>query len=441
MPKIFKPPGKSKYVVFYTDHNRRRRKKTLATDRETSERIARDLLNKNALRKEGLIDERDERFAEHEARPIKDHLADYDKFVTDERATPKYVRQMVQKVETIVDLADPKIRRISGLTLERVKGALAKVREIRSVGTVNLYIQHIKSFSRWLWRTKRAKEYALVDLQTKTPNRGERRRVRRRMTDSKVVAVISAAEQGDHVLGVSGPDRAVLYRLAHGTGFRSKELRTLTPERFRLDDDPPTVTVLACYAKNGEETAQPIAKSLADRLRAWLAGKRPGVPVFDGITQRTAEMLRVDLGASDVPYETDDGVADFHASRGTYISNLVASGASVKTCQELARHSTPTLTIGIYAKASVRDKYGAVENLPDLAPSQPTTEAMSATGTNNCRPAGQSATLRATSDAERVHGDSRNILAINGLSGDADVRNRIVVQGCSLLPGLPTGLL
>jgi hypothetical protein len=26
------------------------------------------------------------------------------------------------------------------------------------------------------------------------------------------------------------------------TGFRAKELRTLTPERFMLDDDPPTIT-------------------------------------------------------------------------------------------------------------------------------------------------------------------------------------------------------
>jgi len=372
MPSIFKPPGKSKYIVFYTDHNGQRRKKTLATDRETSERIKNALLEKVALRKEGLFDERDERFAEHEARPIKAHLADYEKFVTDEKKTPKYVREMVQKVETIVNLADPKIRRISDLSFERVKGALAKVRRTRSVGTVNIYIQRIKAFSRWLWRTKRAKEYALANLQTKTPNRGERCRVRRRMTDDEVIALISTAERGDHVGGLSGPDRAMLYRLAHGTGFRSKELRTLTPERFRLDDDPPTVTVLAGYAKNGEEAVQPIAGSLADRIRPWLAAKALMTPVFDRMTQRTAEMLRVDLKAAGVPYETSEGVADFHASRGTYISNLVASGASVKTCQELARHSTPTLTIGIYAKASVRDKHGAVEKLPDLAPSQPT---------------------------------------------------------------------
>jgi hypothetical protein len=40
MPKIFKPASKSKYVVFYTDHNGRRKKKTLASDKRISERIA-----------------------------------------------------------------------------------------------------------------------------------------------------------------------------------------------------------------------------------------------------------------------------------------------------------------------------------------------------------------------------------------------------------------
>ena len=38
---------------------------------------------------------------------------------------------------------------------------------------------------------------------------------------------------------------------------------------------------------------------------------------------------------------------DFHALWVTDVSSLVASGASVKTCQTLARHSTPHLTIGV----------------------------------------------------------------------------------------------
>src|SRR5271157_2748884 len=96
-------------------------------------------------------------------------------------------------------------------------------------------------------------------------------------------------------------------------------------------------------------------------------------------------MLAIDLKAAGIEPESDSGIVDFHALRGTYISHLVSSGASVKTCQTLARHSSPVLTIGIYAKASLHDIAGAVESLPDLSPTQPPSEALSATGTEGDR--------------------------------------------------------
>jgi hypothetical protein len=96
-------------------------------------------------------------------------------------------------------------------------------------------------------------------------------------------------------------------------------------------------------------------------------------------------MLRIDLEAAGIAYETASGVIDFHALRATYVSHLVSSGASVKTCQVLARHSTPNLTIGIYAKASLHDVQGAVERLPALNNSGPSPESMAATGTDGER--------------------------------------------------------
>src|SRR5271166_5939336 len=105
---------------------------------------------------------------------------------------------------------------------------------------------------------------------------------------------------------------------------------------------------------------------------------------LQGDDQTTAEMLAIDLKAAGIAPETDSGVVDFHALRGTYITHLVNSGASVKTCQTLARHSTPVLTIGVYAKTSLHDLTGAVEALPDLTPSEPASEReyMQATGTD-----------------------------------------------------------
>jgi site-specific recombinase XerC len=101
-----------------------------------------------------------------------------------------------------------------------------------------------------------------------------------------------------------------------------------------------------------------------------MAQKPRGTPVFGGMTKRTAEMLAIDLRAAGIAVETDAGVVDFHALRVSYVSHLVSSGASVKTCQELARHSTPILTIGVYSKALGRDIADAIDALPDICPSK-----------------------------------------------------------------------
>jgi hypothetical protein len=84
---------------------------------------------------------------------------------------------------------------------------------------------------------------------------------------------------------------------------------------------------------------------------------------YEAATRRKSQFL---------PYVTEDGAyADFHAFRHTYISGIVASGASVKTAQTLARHSTVELTVGRYAHARLHDLQGAVESLPSLVPSPP----------------------------------------------------------------------
>ncbi len=72
-------------------------------------------------------------------------------------------------------------------------------------------------------------------------------------------------------------------------------------------------------------------------------------------------MLRADLESAGIDYQDASGrVLDFHALRHTFITMVVNSGASVKVAQELARHSTPTLTIGRYAHAEMSDRQAAL---------------------------------------------------------------------------------
>ena len=145
--------------------------------------------------------------------------------------------------------------------------------------------------------------------------------------------------------------------------------------------------VAAAYSKRRRKDCQPIRADLAAMLRDWLAGKAATGRVFALLPNDTARMLRADLKAarqawideaaegsperrqreqSDfLKYQNAAGeIADFHSTRHTYISVIVNSGANVKTAQELARHSTPVLTIGKYAHARKKDLSEALNALP-----------------------------------------------------------------------------
>jgi hypothetical protein len=96
-------------------------------------------------------------------------------------------------------------------------------------------------------------------------------------------------------------------------------------------------------------------------------------------------MLRHDLDAAEIPYRDGAGkVFDFHALRHQFISMLARSGVHPKTAQELARHSTITLTMDHYTHVGIRDLSAALTSVPGLPTT--TTATMQATGTEGREP-------------------------------------------------------
>jgi hypothetical protein len=100
-------------------------------------------------------------------------------------------------------------------------------------------------------------------------------------------------------------------------------------------------------------------------LRTWVAGKAPGEPVFDLRSDVAAAVLRSDLA--------DCGIAhaeayDFHCTRHSYVTMVVKSGASVKVCQELARHANPKLTLSLYTHLGIGDLAEGLHGLAHLLP-------------------------------------------------------------------------
>lgn len=78
-------------------------------------------------------------------------------------------------------------------------------------------------------------------------------------------------------------------------------------------------------------------------------------------------MLRKDLERAGIQYRDKQGrVADFHALRKTFITNLSRYGVSPKLAQVLARHSDINLTLNTYTSVELEEQSDAVECLPPI---------------------------------------------------------------------------
>jgi hypothetical protein len=105
-----------------------------------------------------------------------------------------------------------------------------------------------------------------------------------------------------------------------------------------------------------------LRSDLAAARAAWLKA-----------AEREPEPVKEQMQASDfLLYSDRQGhVADFHSLRVLFISRVVASGASVKEAQTLARHSTPVLTMNTYSRATLLDVARGVSGLGDLLTRKP----------------------------------------------------------------------
>ncbi len=365
MASVFKRHGRGPWLIHYVDADgRRRERSSRTTDKRAAERIAADIAERVALRKAGIIDTRTDRFSAAEARPIAEHVAEYAASLRDAGRTQKHATE----TETLAlrTFADAKIERISDVAPSSVLAALGRRRaEGLSLRSLNKALRAMKSFSRWLTRDGRTASDALAHVPG-FPEWTDRRRQRRELSPEEIERLMSAAESGPTRFGLTGDDRAMLYRLAAGSGLRASELGSLTRTSFRLDAEPPIVVVEAAYSKRRRRDEQPIHPSLAAVLRPWVATKPADRSVFDvrRIEQKTSRMIAADLEAAGIDAEDEDGrVADFHALRHTYVSRVVRSGATVKEAQTLARHADPTLTIGRYSHVHQDDLSRALDRV------------------------------------------------------------------------------
>lgn len=303
------------------------------------------------------------------ATTLTQHADDWHDSLMAAGGNPNWCGQVRHRVCHLADLAG--WAKLSDVTRDSAAAALAKlVAAPLSLApqTRNHYLSHLRQFLRWCLETDRLTRNPILGLKPVRVDHDVRRR-RRVPTADEVVKLFAylATAKARRRRGMSGPQRALGYRVAMACGLRKSEVQSLTRHSFDLERG--VVTLHAAYDKAGRLAEQPLPPWLVGELREWFAAGGECWPRFG---KHLIGAFRADLAAAGVEYSTvaADGRTkeyfDFHSLRHWYVTEIVSQpDMDMKTAMSLTRHSTPALVLKIYARAKEQKRRRAADAIPE----------------------------------------------------------------------------
>jgi integrase len=473
------------YGVF-ADHNGLIRKLALFPDRKNSTEAARWVERLVSIRASGdAIPPEGSRFIENTlpmirqklaewniieaskiaaGKSLEEHLKDWETFLKAKGNTADYIALVTSRARIIFNACSFKFW--SDISAEQVQEQLAAMRAKNEGGisaqTSNFYLQAAKQFCKWMVRpARRATESPLVHLSGLNV-KSDRRHDRRAFTLDEFLYLLKYLATAPIRAKMTGPERALLYRVAVETGLRRGGLARLITSSFELDRGDSAIVVKA-GAKNKykAERRVPLKGTTAELLREHLAGKMPDTPAFAVPPKdHSAKMIKADLdGAKEawlkesatpelraesektdfLRYRNSAGLyLDFHAlrhTRGVWL--FEHHKAHPREVQELMGVSSLAL-VDRYTRSFRLTDLSVIERGPDLTIA-PSTKEVKNTGTDG---AGAAKTLSPSlspqarfgqistdpvgqlpSPAQRVK-SSENPAKNAGLQGDKQRRRR-----------------
>lgn len=376
MASIFKLPGqkhdrtKPWWFDFTNEFGKRQRKKGFKDKRLTKE-LAVKIEDEVRRKTSGLVSHTEQRRADAAEAPLSVHVDAFEKHLNSKRNTGKHIKLTLSRIRSVIDAGA--FATLADFTGESVAEVLQEFQQEQELGhrTYNHYVQALDGFGRWLDKTDRVLSNPMKAL-PRLNSAEDVRHKRRALSATDMAALIASAQNSTKkVQGYSGTLRARLYRLAYLTGLRRRELGSLTGASFKLNGGTtPTLTVQAACSKHRKRDTLPVHPELLELLREWLPSLAAGAFLFPNLERKkTWQMVKTDLEAAGIAYETEEGIADFHAAgRHSYISGLISSGVSLSLTQKLARHGDVRMTT-MYTHIGLADQAEALAVLP--APSVP----------------------------------------------------------------------
>ena len=158
--------------------------------------------------------------------------------------TAKHVRVVTSRAQRVMDGCG--FRFWSDISGSKVMAYLGDLRTSENISaqTFNFYLQAVKQFGRWMVKDGRASENPPAHLDGLNV-KADRRFQRRAFTVEETRRLLGTTGREPTRFGMTGAERALIYRLAVETGLRAGEIRSLRRTSFDLEAREPTVTVLA----------------------------------------------------------------------------------------------------------------------------------------------------------------------------------------------------
>jgi len=229
-----------------------------------------------------------------------------------------------------------------------------------ALSTYNNYVKAFKQFCTWVVRDGRAEFSPVQYLDLVTVQQKE---TRRPLNADEVERLLRSTVNAPKRHGLTGYQRAVLYRVALETGFRRNELAHLTADCFDLRNA--RVTLAAEHCKDRRDAVQPITMALAGRLAGFLDQMGTTGPLWP-IPNRSAKMLQRDAADAGLPVVDDEGrKLVFHCTRHTLRTELERARVSDGVIDAIMRHKPSGVGKTYYRHISDFEIREGIERLPE----------------------------------------------------------------------------
>ena len=363
---LYQKTAAGPWVAAYFDYaGKRRIHSTRTTDNATARRILAKLVADTALRRDGVINPRHDRYSIEGRKPLTEHIATYQAHCQHAGRAEQSVFENGVQLDAL--LVTTKATRLVDLTADALELHLTVRKHLGlSARTINRTRAIVVAFVNWCVKTGRLESNPL-GIVPKQDELRDRRRVRRALTDAELSRLLEVARPRG---------REAWYLAAAFAGLRKGDLQRLVWADINFQES--TITIRTGKAKRCD--VLPMHPQLADALKRHQQA-HPALPTARVWSEAVTNLTRIkDFKRAGIALVDSEGrFADLHGLRATLATNLARASVTPQVAQRILRHSDYRTTLKHYTLLGLTDTAAAIARIPTITPAD--CESLRATGT------------------------------------------------------------